>query len=41
MASPSLNSPALKKYGLSRPDLSLNVPKRSAWRDSASSMKVL
>ena len=30
MASPSLNNPALKKYGLSRPDFNLNEPKRSA-----------
>jgi hypothetical protein len=36
-----VEQPALKKYGLSRPDLSLNVPKRNAWRDIASSMKVL
>jgi orotate phosphoribosyltransferase len=40
IASPSLNSPALKKYGLSRPDLSLNEPKRSALRDMASATKV-
>ena len=26
MAAPELNSPALKKYGLSRPDLSLKLP---------------
>src|SRR5262252_2929999 len=38
--SPSLNSPALKKYGLSRPDLSVKRPKRSAARLSARSMKV-
>src|SRR5512134_1325382 len=29
MARPVLNSPALKKYGLLRPDLSVNSPKRS------------
>src|SRR5688500_13965656 len=28
-ARPELNKPALKKYGLRRPDLSLNSPKRS------------
>src|SRR5579871_236666 len=38
-ASPSLNRPALKKYGLTRPDLSVKLPKRSAVRRSASSMK--
>src|SRR3979411_761558 len=37
---PSLNRPALKKYGLSRPDLSAKCPKRSASRLRARSMKV-
>ena len=31
-AAPESNSPALKKYGLTRPDLSVNSPKRSALR---------
>src|SRR5271170_4369637 len=39
-AASSLKSPALKKYGLWRPDFRVNVPKRSAARFSARSMKV-
>src|SRR3979411_2355971 len=39
-ASPSLNRPALKKYGLWRPDLSAKCPKRSASRLRARSMNV-
>src|SRR6202035_1646194 len=38
--SPSLKRPALKKYGLSRPDLRRNSPKARAARFSARSMNV-
>ena len=37
-ASPSLNSPALKKYGDIRPAFVLNSPKQSTWRLMANSI---
>ena len=38
-AAPESNRPALKKYGLTRPDFSVNSPKRSALRWIARSRK--
>lgn len=41
MAAPVLNSPALKKYGLTRPDFSLKMPNLNTPSLMHSSMKSL